>query len=259
MKETLEINKIYNEDCLETMAKMPDNFIDLTVTSPPYDDLRTYNSLFDLDKICNELYRITKQGGVCVWVVGDKSVNGSESGTSFKQALKFMQCGWNLHDTMIFKKKNPMPYIKKNCYTQAFEYMFVFSKGTPKTANMLTEPCNYAGVTITSTNTNEQSMKAKKKVYHTKDEKIRHNVFEYVLAGTNYGHPAIFPKQLAVDHIKSWSNEGDLIFDCFMGSGTTAKMAIENNRNYIGSEISEEYCSIANNRIQNYLLQQKLF
>ena len=246
----MEINKIFNEDCLQTMSRMPDETIDMVLTSPPYDDLRTYNSLFDLDKICKELYRITKQGGVCVWVVGDKSINGSESGTSFKQALKFMECGWNLHDTMIFKKKNPMPYIKKNCYTQAFEYMFVFSKGTPKTANMLTEPCDYAGVIITSTNTNEQSMKAKKKVYHTKDEKIRHNVFEYVLAGTNYGHPAIFPKQLAIDHIKSWSNEGDLIYDCFMGSGTVAVVSIPLNRNSVGSEISKEYVGIINERVK---------
>jgi len=243
-------NKIFNEDCLQTMSRMPNEIIDMVLTSPPYDDLRTYNSLFDLDKICKELYRITKQGGVCVWVVGDKSVNGSESGTSFKQALKFMECGWNLHDTMIFKKKNPMPYIKKNCYTQAFEYMFVFSKGTPKTANMITEPCDYAGVTITSTNTNEQSMKAKNKVYHTKDEKIRHNVFEYVLAGTNYGHPAIFPKQLAIDHIKSWSNEGDLIYDCFMGSGTVAVVSIPLNRNWVGSEINEQYVGIINERVK---------
>lgn len=244
------LNKIFNEDCLQTMSRMPDETIDMVLTSPPYDDLRTYNSLFDLDKICKELYRITKQGGVCVWVVGDKSVNGSESGTSFKQALKFMDCGWNLHDTMIFKKKNPMPYIKKNCYTQAFEYMFVFSKGTPKTANMLTEPCDYAGVSITSTNTNEQSMKAKKKVYHTKDEKIRHNVFEYVLAGTNYGHPAIFPKQLAIDQIRSWSNEGDLIYDCFMGSGTVAVVSIPLNRSWVGSEISKEYVGIINKRVK---------
>jgi site-specific DNA-methyltransferase (adenine-specific) len=254
----MEVNKIYNEDCLQTMTRMHDETIDMVLTSPPYDDLRTYNSLFDLDKICKELYRITKKGGVCVWVVGDKSVNGSESGTSFKQALKFKECGWNLHDTMIFKKKNPMPYIKKNCYTQAFEYMFVFSKGVPKTANMLTEPCNYAGVTITSTNTNEQSMKAKKKVYHTKNEKIRHNVFEYVLAGTNYGHPAIFPKQLAIDHIKSWSNEGDLIYDCFMGSGTVAVVSIMLNRNWIGSEISSKYCDIINKRLETILQQQKL-
>jgi site-specific DNA-methyltransferase (adenine-specific) len=128
--------------------------------------------------------------------------------------------------------------------------MFVFSKGTPKTANMLTEPCDYAGVSITSTNTNEQSMKAKKKVYHTKDEKIRHNVFEYVLAGTNYGHPAIFPKQLAIDHIKSWSNEGDLIYDCFMGSGTVAVVSIPLNRNWVGSEISKEYVGIINERVK---------
>lgn len=252
------LNKIYNGDCLETMARMPDEFIDLTVTSPPYDDLRHYNSLFDLDKICIELYRITKQGGVCVWVVGDKTMNGSESGTSFRQALKFLDCGWSLHDTMIFKKKNPMPYIKKNCYTQAFEFMFVFSKGTPKTANMLTEPCDYAGISITSTNTNEQSMKAKKKVYHTKDEKIKHNVFEYVLAGTNYGHPAIFPKQLAIDHIKSWSDEDNLVYDPFIGSGTTAIACIKTKRYYIGSEISPNYCDIANKRIQKELQQLKL-
>jgi len=257
----MELNNVYNESCLETMSRMPDEIIDMVLTSPPYDDLRTYNSLFDLEKICSELYRILKQGGVCVWVVGDKSVNGSESGTSFRQALKFMEFGWNLHDTMIFKKKNPMPYIKKNCYTQSFEYMFVFSKGIPKTANLLTEPCQFAGISITSTNTNTQSIKAKKKIYKTKNEKIKHNVFEYVLAGTNYGHPAIFPKQLAIDHIKSWSNEGDLVYDCFMGSGTVAVVSIMLNRNWIGSEISFEYCNIIESRIKKAKneAQTKLF
>ena len=132
----------------------------------------------------------------------------------------------------------------------SFAFIVINFFPSPKTANMLTEPCDYAGVTITSTNTNEQSMKAKKKVYHTKDEKIRHNVFEYVLAGTNYGHPAIFPKQLAIDHIKSWSNEGDLIYDCFMGSGTVAVVSIPLNRNWIGSEISEQYVGIINERVK---------
>ena len=247
----MDINQVICGDSAQELKKLPYNYIDLTVTSPPYDDLRDYDGYtFDFQIIAKELFRVTKDGGVIVWVVGDKTANGSETLTSFKQALFFKQIGFNLHDTMIYHKIGVGACGSRYCYTQSFEYMFVFSKGTPKTANMITEPCDYAGVSITSTNTNDQSMKAKKKVYHTKDEKIRHNVFEYVLAGTNYGHPAIFPKQLAIDHIKSWSNEGDLVYDCFMGSGTVAVVAIPLNRNWVGSEISKQYAGIINERIK---------
>lgn len=243
--------ELHQGDCLEVMKGMPDKSIDLTVTSPPYDNLRTYNGYsFNFEGIAKELYRITEDGGVVVWVVGDVTINGSETGTSFKQALYFKDIGFNLHDTMIYSKRNPMPHIKKNRYTPSFEYMFILSKGTPKTTNLLTEPCKYSGVDITSTNTNTESIKAKKKVYHTKNTKIRRNIFEYVLAGTNYGHPAIFPEELAKDHIISWSNEGDTVLDPFMGSGTTGKMAVQLNRNFIGIEISAEYLEIAKKRIE---------
>ena len=84
----MEITKIYNEDCLVTMKKMPDNFVDLVLTSPPYDDLRNYNGYkLVFENVAKELFRIIKKGGVVIWVVGDKTDNGSESGTSFKQAL----------------------------------------------------------------------------------------------------------------------------------------------------------------------------
>ena len=133
----MEINKIYNENCLDTMASMPDGLVDLTVTSPPYDNLRLYSGemLWNEDvwkSIIKELYRVTKQGGVVVWIVGDATVKGSESGTSFRQALFFKEIGFNLHDTMIYRKVNPIP-LTHNRYEQAFEYMFVFSKGKPNT------------------------------------------------------------------------------------------------------------------------------
>ena len=258
----IEINKNYNESNLETMAKMPDNFIDLTVTSPPYDDLRTYNGYcFDFENVAKELFRVTKQGGVVVWVVGDATVKGSESGTSFRQALFFMQCGFNLNDTMIYYKNNPMPTAGKR-YHQHFEYMFVFSKGQPNTFNPITENCKYNGL-ANMKNRGQNGELNYKKVERTTEKKVG-NVFFYSIGGgistkdaIAYNHPAIFPEQLANDHIISWSNEGDLIYDPFMGSGTTAKIAMINKRNYIGSEISKEYCEIAENRINN--TKQTLF
>ena len=264
----MELNKIYCESNLDTMARMPDNFIDLTVTSPPYDNLRTYNGYcFDFENVAKELFRVTKQGGVVVWVVSDATINGSETGTSFKQALYFMQCGFNLHDTMIFRKKNPIPQIYRKRYNNEFEYMFVFSKGVVKTHNPLMVDCLHAGLELNGTtykNYSKNEQTREKMANPVKAQKIKGNIWEYVV-GTKQedqeakGHPAMFPEQLANDHILSWSNENDLVYDPFMGSGTTAKMAHIYNRNWIGSEISAEYVELANKRLDPYLRQTSLF
>lgn len=254
----MEINKIYNENCLETMAKMPDNFIDLTVTSPPYDNLREYKGYsFAFEEIAKELFRITKQGGVVVWIVGDATMNGTESGTSFKQALFFKEIGFNLHDTMIYQKVNYVP-LTHNRYEQSFEYMFVLSKGKPKAFNPIMIPCKQAGKVEKYGLERRQNHGAKHamRLYNetefkaTKETKIAPNIFSYTLGREKTGHPAPFPEALANDHITTWSNENDLVYDCFMGSGTVAKICVQTNRNYIGSEISEDYIKIIETRIK---------
>ena len=257
----IELNKIYNEDCLEGMKRIPDGFVDLTVTSPPYDNLRTYKGFeWDFEGVANELYRVTKQGGVVVWVVGDATINGSETGTSFRQALYFKEIGFNLHDTMIYAKKNPIP-LTHNRYEQYFEYMFVFSKSKPKTFNPLLIKCKTSGSYTHQRKTGrvkEAATRNRDEITVTKTEKQRGNIWEYVIGGKKGetgNHPAPFPEQLAQDHIISWSNEGDVVLDPFMGSGTTAKMALLNNRNFIGFELSEEYCKIANERLSYHMRQ----
>jgi len=249
-------NKIIQGDCLEVLKTFEDGCIDLTVTSPPYDNLRTYNGYtFDFEGIARELYRVTKQGGVVVWVVGDATIKGSETGTSFKQALYFKDIGFNLHDTMIYKKVNPIP-LTHNRYEQHFEYMFVFSKGKPKTFNPILEQCKTSGAYTHRRNTGravESSTRNRDEITITKSTKYKGNIFEYVIGskkGETGNHTAPFPEKLAEDHILSWSNEGDTILDPMAGSGTTLKMAKKNNRNYIGIEISEEYCKIAEARLQ---------
>lgn len=259
----LEINNFYNIDCLEGLKKMDDATIDLVVTSPPYDNIRKYNGFsFDLEGIIKELYRTLKYGGVVVWVVGDQTVRGSETGTSFKQALKFMEYGFNLHDTMIYEKNTSSFPAKRNGnrYTQIFEYMFIFSKGKPKTANLICDkPNKWAGHTNWGKNTQRDinnHLKETSKIKPVPEYSPRNNIWRYVVGGGFAGdkiaskHPAIFPEKLAEDHIISWSNEGDLIVDIFAGSGTTLKMAMKNNRNYIGFEISEEYCNIIKERLK---------
>ena len=244
-------------DCLAELRKIAEGSIDLTVTSPPYDNLRTYNGNNDLwgehvwKAVIEELYTVTKQGGVVVWVVGDATIKGSETGTSFKQALWAKECGFNLHDTMMWRKPNPMPYIKRDTYTPAFEYMFVFSKSKPKTFNLIREDCKYAGKIVKTHTTNPESIRKPNKTNPTNATKIKSNVWDYVVAGTNYGHPAIFPEQLAHDHIISWSNERDTVLDPFIGSGTTGKMAKQLRRNFIGIELDETYYNIAKERIEN--------
>lgn len=250
----MEINKIYCGDNVELMKLLPDNFIDLTVTSPPYDDLRNYNGYsFDFESVANELFRITKHGGVVVWVVGDSTKKGSETGTSFRQALYFKEIGFNLHDTMIYEKAQAC-FGSNNCYLQSFEYMFVFSKGKPKSLNFIRDRENVrTGIEkMASKGLSAEGIKSERVYKEMKPLGKRKNIWKYGVGGSKVNHPAIFPEKLAEDHIISWSNEDDLVFDPFMGSGTTAKMALLNGRNYLGFEISQEYVDIANERIKEF-------
>jgi DNA modification methylase len=246
----MEINKIYNENCLETMAKMSDNFIDLTVTSPPYDDLRTYNGYcFDFENVAKELFRVTKQGGVVVWNVNDATKNGSESLTSLKQVLFFNQIGFNV-ETMIWEKTGSGCLGSNKFYGQNFEYMFILTKGIPKATNLICDRENKVKSGSVKVNGGlDKTGKGKDRIVERKPFGKRNNIWRFDTQ-KNSDHPAPFPEQLANDHIISWSNENDLIYDPFMGSGTTAKMAILNNRKYIGSEISGDYCKIIETRIK---------
>jgi site-specific DNA-methyltransferase (adenine-specific) len=240
------INKIFVENCLDTMGRMPDGFVDLVVTSPPYDDLRTYNGYsFDFVSVVEGLYRVVKDGGVVVWIVGDATKNGSETGTSFRQALGFIDAGFRLHDTMIFEKNSSTYPASANGvrYSQIFEYMFVFSKGKPKTANLICDkPNKWAGF-------KDFSGKLKNPV---PDFSPRNNIWRYVTSFNGVKHPAPFPEQLAIDHVLSWSVEGDVVYDPFMGSGTTAKAALMSARRFVGSEISADYVEIAEKRLEQF-------
>jgi DNA modification methylase len=261
----IEMNRIYCENNLETMGRMPDGFVDLTVTSPPYDNLRDYNGFsFDFEKVAKELYRVTKAGGVVVWVVGDATVNGSETGTSFKQALFFMDCGFNLHDTMIYEK-NGSPFPEQTRYYQKFEFMFVLSKGKPAVTNLIIDRKNKwtEGSWGKKTSYGVDGEKKKHNDYKSDLNGVRFNIWKYNVGfGFNSNddnfHPASFPEKLAADHIHSWSNKLDLVYDPFCGSGTTCKMAHLQKRNWIGSEISQEYVTLAEKRIAPYLQQTTL-
>lgn len=255
------LNKIINGDCVDIMKKIGDNSIDFTLTSPPYDNLRTYKGFtFPFEDIVKELFRITKQGGIVVWVVSDATIQGSESGTSFKQALYFKEAGFNLHDTMIFQKKNPIPQIYRKRYNNIFEYMFVFSKGEVKTHNPIEIDCLHAGLELNGTtykNYSKGVQKRGKMAKPVKNKKIKGNIWEYVVGKKAEdqeakGHPAPFPCELARDHISSWTKEGDVVLDPMAGSGTTCRVAHELGRKYIGIDISKEYCELAENRIKTY-------
>jgi site-specific DNA-methyltransferase (adenine-specific) len=257
----MKINKIYTEDCLKTMNKMSDNFIDLVVTSPPYDNLRTYKKFdFQYKKVSKELFRVIKDGGVCVWVVGDQTIKGNETGTSFKHALFFKEIGFNLFDTMIYQKKPRGAVGNNKTYWQTFEYMFIFSKGIPNTINLIKDRRNLdqrKGDVGTKRLKNGKLKKVSRDGYGLYGR--RTNIWKYgVGKGQSssddiaFKHPAIFPEKLAYDHIYSWSNKGDLIYDPFLGSGTTIVMAEKLNRNWIGSEVTSEYSKIAIQRLKNF-------
>ena len=253
----MEVNKLVEGNCVEVTAKMEPSTVDLTVTSPPYDELRDYQGYtFDFRDVAKSLLRVTKDGGVCVWVVGDSVVDGSESCTSFKQAMYFKEIGWNLHDTMIYKKTGAsLPDPTR--YFQQFEYMFVFSKGRPKTLNRIHDvKAKYSGWRSGNMVREKDGKTYPRRAREVPDMDYRGNVWEYSQGYMHttsekfaYLHPAMFPEQLAKDQIISWSNEGDLVLDPMCGSGTTCKMAKQQGRNYIGIDISKKYLEIAERRM----------
>lgn len=239
-------------DCLELMKDIPNETIDLTITSPPYDDLRDYNSTISFKEIAKELYRITKNGGVIVWNVNDRIKNGSKSLTSFKQAILFNEVGFNVNDVMIWEKTNPMPQVKQPRYNQVFEYMFIFSKGKPKTFNPIMVNCKSANKEYKSTCKKITKGKEREyKEFKINNQKVDNNIWKFAVAQNKTNHPAVFPVELPLRHIKSWTNENDLVLDCFMGSGTTGVACKELNRNFIGIELDENYYKIACERINN--------
>lgn len=264
---TFETNRLIVGNCVEALSELPEQSIDLTVTSPPYDKLRNYNGFeFDAEGVGRALLRVTKRGGVVVWVVGD-NINGGRSMTSFRQAVMFQDIGFIVHDVMIYQKRNT-PFMRSNAYTNAWEFMFVLSKGgPPKTFNPLKTPTVRSGEELLTHNKLPDGVNKKRKA-RLNSEKTRTNIWTYAvgLGGTTrdkiaFQHPAVFPEKLAADHILSWTNPVDIVLDPMCGSGTTCKMAKTHGRRYIGIDISQEYIDIARQRVdaaeQGMLLESR--
>lgn len=255
-----KVDNVYHADAAVYLAALPAEYVDLVVTSPPYDNLRTYNghSTFDFETIARETYRVLKPGGVLVWVVGDATVEGSETLTSFRQAIEFVdKHGFKMHDTMIWNKTSTFEPANVRYY-QVFEYMFILSKGVPAVFNPLMKPNRKAGQIINSTSRratgDTQALHGNGKAY--RDESPLNNVWDYEPGFMKsskdeaaFEHPAIFPEALAERHILTWSNPGDIVLDYFMGSGTTAKMARKNGRRYLGCDVNYEYVCLARERL----------
>ena len=250
------IDNVYTIDCLDGLRQLEDKSIDCVITLPPYDNLRTYGNVgegwnFETFKaIAVELYRVLKEGSVMVWNVNDQTKNGSKTGNSFRQCLFFMDVGFNLNDTMIWKKTNPMPQVRQPRYSQCFEYMFILSKGKPKTFNPIMRKTKCGGKNYDSTCKNIGGEHGRtEKHFVVNNEAVDYNIWEMAIAQNKTKHPAVFPEELAIRHIKSWTNKDDLVLDPFIGSGTTAVACIKLNRHYLGFDNNREYTEITKKRI----------
>lgn len=255
--------ELLHDDCSNALKRMTSNLVDLVITSPPYDYLRSYNGNIDqwsfekFQNIARELYRVIKPGGVVVWIVADATVRGSETGTSFRQALYFIDCGFNLHDTMIWRKPNAGSVGAMNRYENVFEYMFVFSKGKPKVAHIIKDRKNkgfgelqHGSIRQIDGSIRRTSGYGKRTIA---EYGRRHNVWDVTPCKSKterLGHPAPFPKQLAYDHVVSWSDPDDVVLDPFMGSGTTGVVCANTGRKFIGIEIDAEYYAMSTERIE---------
>ena len=242
----------------------------LVLTSPPYDNLRDYGGHdFDFDSVADAIVSVMPEGGVLVWVVADGTLGGSETGTSFRQSLGFMERGLRLHDTMIFEKAQQGVYIR-NRYNQTFDYMFVFSSGPPRVSNIIEDKPNLtSGRTYAFNKSNGRREADEKSVYRSAPRRVvtgdygrRGNIWRYAVgrysSSTDYKdahrHPAVFPLALARDHIISWSNEGDLVLDPMAGSCTTLRAAKDLGRKAIGIEIHKGYCEDSIERLSQEVL-----
>ena len=262
----MKLDHIYNESCIDTIQRIKHNTIHMVITSPPYDSMRDYTGLTDniFHNLVDGLHNILVPGGVIVWIVGDQTKDGTESGTSFRQALHFIDSGFKLHDTMIWEKQPKGAVANSyNRYYDTFEYMFVISKGKPRVANIIQDRENkrQEGVRPVKRRSRDGTFyydtKPKTKAFGKRGNIWQCNTGNLPSTSTDkiaYEHPAIFPEQLVKDHILSWSNENDIVYDPFMGSGTSAKMSKILSRRYIGSEINEKYCDIARRRLARMLI-----
>lgn len=253
--------QLYNINCLDYLTTVANNSIAFVLTSPPYDNIRHYEGYsFPFEAIATELTRTLAPGGVIAWNVADGTVNGSETGTSMRQALYFMSLGLRLHDTMIYLKKNPIPASASNKrYHQAWEYIFILSKETPKTFNPITTKAKYSHVKNRGRFRGADNNTAYTELKRNEYTKVR-NVFEYSIGGGHtttdkvaYKHPALMPEQLAHDMVYTWTNPGDEVFDPFSGAGTTAKICCLLHRKFIGTEISTDYCEITKTRLEQII------
>ena len=246
---------IHTADCVGYMRRMEEGVVDLVVTSPPYDDLRDYKGFdFDCESVAKGLARVVKEGGVVVWVVGDR-INGGRTLTSFEHAFTFRDAGFTVYDAMIFKKRNT-PFMRKRAYTNCYDFMFVFTKGNPATFNPLRSPSVRSGLAPLPylKGTDGVNRKVERAL---SEHKVRTNIWSYAVGrnGTTadmyaFKHPAMFPENLARDHILSWSNPGELVFDPMCGAGTTCKMAKVTGRRWLGVDVSREYTTIARKRVR---------
>ena len=265
----MEIFELHNINSLNYLKEIKSNFIDCVITSPPYDNIRSYNhsSIWNFNifkNIADELHRVLKGNGTIVWIVSDATIDGSETGTSFRQALYFMELGFKLHDTMIYEKNGCAFPARRdgNRYSQIFEYMFVLSKDTkPKTANLICDkPNKWAGHIPwgQATMRDKEGNRVERTQKPTPKFSPRNNIWRYstgkgFTTKDNYAfeHPSKFPESLARDHILSWSNEDDLVLDPFAGAGTTGAISIETDRQFIGFEIDNKYYTICQQRIES--------
>jgi site-specific DNA-methyltransferase (adenine-specific) len=260
-----KINEIICGNHLDVLKEYPDGFFDMVLTSPPYDNLRDYKGYtFEFEPLAHELYRVLKDGGVCVWVVNDATIDGSETLTSFRQAIYFKDVvGFNVHDTMIYCPLGTGAKGSNKSYWQAFEYMLVLVKGKISTYNLLKDKINSSVGAVQTTGRLKSDGKKKDlkrrrvPLFSTRINIWNYNVNIYGMGDT--GHPAPFPEKLAEDHILSWSNPGDIILDPMCGSGTTCKMAVKHQRHYVGIDCAEEYCDIARRRLEKFTAQMTVF
>jgi site-specific DNA-methyltransferase (adenine-specific) len=258
--DALPLNKIICGDAVEELKKIPNNSIDILVTSPPYDGIRKYNGFnYDLHATGKEIYRVLKDGGVAIMVIQDQTKNFGKTLTSFRTIVDWVDnIGFKLFETVIYRKYGAEGAWWNKRFRVDHEYMPIFLKGErPQYFNKdpLKIPSKHGGKTMTGGGTRlTNGIRIPTRAITINPMKCRGTIWEYMTAGDGtrlkHKHPATFPDKLPYDFIQCFCPPNGVVLDPFIGSGTTALAAIELDRNYIGIDISKEYCDLARRRIK---------
>lgn len=263
------VDKVHCMECVEGMEMLPDDCVDLVVTSPPYDAVRKYNGFaFDLHQTGAQIHRVLKDGGIAAMVIQDQTKDFGKSLTSFRTIIDWCDSfGFKLFECVIYRKNGSEGAWWKHRFRVDHEYIPLFLKGDRPAyfdKQPLRVPSKHGGKVMSGSGNRRTDGATNGTVRREINAtKCRGTIWNYLMAGDKNPlkrkHPAVFPDAIPSDLIQCFCPPGGIVLDPFIGSGSTAVQALKHERHFIGFDISQEYCDLCNQRLEKDVETATLF